>query len=97
MSMLAHLSSTIFSFVTPTHPPQIYTLSLHDALPISLFAAEDIVILLIRKKGCKDFCVDIGVVTCFIHHNMSTAAGTHGKRLSYGVIRVFRAGQHDFY
>src|SRR5207249_11496455 len=30
----APLSSFVFSFFTPPAPPEIYTLSLHDALPI---------------------------------------------------------------
>src|SRR5688572_31842934 len=33
--LAAHLCSTAFFFFNDTAPPEIYTLSLHDALPIS--------------------------------------------------------------
>src|SRR5207248_10090897 len=35
MLLVVHVKSLLFFFFSVTHPPQIYTLSLHDALPIS--------------------------------------------------------------
>src|SRR2546430_12549600 len=82
---VSSVGRAIIFFFNDTATPEIYTLTLHDALPISLTAPRAVAAAIHRSpRPCGHEC--ISAKTCRIQDRKSTRLNSSHSQISYAVF-----------